>query len=1434
MNRSIATTLILLAGSATLSYAQTPAEQASAPATHESQDLTSASLQQDDALKTSTLENGLTYMIRPTNEPAGRVSVRLFVDTGSLDESHDTSGVAHFLEHLVFNGSRHYKRGELIPKMQKLGLGFGGDANAYTSLLHTVYKLDLPNLQDETVDFAFTIMRDFADGATLEDEAIDKERGIVISELKARDSEQYRALINILGQMTEGTRIAEFMPIGKEDVIRNISYQAVRDYYHSHYVPERMTLIITGDVSPAQAEAWVHKYFGSMEKRAPLPRPSLGQLSQTPTKEKLIENNEDANTNIFISVLNEWQSKTDTLEQRIQDYPLRLAFAMFERRMERIVRRADSPFQSAGMDKSSVFRGAEPFTLSAVASPENWEKAMKAAVVELRKAIQYGFSKQEMQEAMLTQLGHLEHAVKTWGSVSSGTMADTLIACLDEERMLTTPQEDTRVLKLAITKLAENPDACRIELEKAFRVNETKLMLSGTLPEGITETRLREVFNEAMQAPVEKPEDAQAQAFVYDKIGEAGTITSRTYLEDIGVTMLTLSNGVKVNLKPVDFTEGSIHVSVAIDGGHLQKGTTKEALSSMVGAVMSQGGLEAHSEDELESLFAGKQVGVGFNASQDRYTFSGPTNSKNLELQCKLLASYIMHPGYRNEGETLLRRRLDTIYNRMETTPEGAYSMQAPRLLFGEDARFVFPTRSQLEAVSTSDVKACLEQHLPAGAAEVTIVGDFNVDEVLPILTRSFGAMPNRKAEFNKIDDSARTVAFQPWGQRHFIEYDTDLDKTLVTQIRPAGNGKDYKRNRRLNVLTSIVREKLFDALRAVLGESYSPRVQLVLNSDFKDAAYIAATSAGVQGNREKVSAAMESVCNGIGQGNITDEDVDRALRPIMTAAEKRLRTADYWLINLAKLQSDPQQLEMIRNMKADLASITADEIRNLAKEIFGKDNANFYYTVPKKSSPKPTHDVSAIKGNEYVVIMTEATAALPEWKKVADTLVAKYPGAKLSLVPDFSQDNCQKALIDAGARYAAYVARPEEIGRTVINAFHRAARRIDEDPWGDCIWGVVTGYDASYAQRIAETKEPLIIKRLLGTTNVHYAPYEHSCCITDWHGSPILEQSGYQEPTSRTIAPDSEEGKAGMQSIFARQLSSEKPQLIVTASHATQHNLEMPFGRGLILAKDNRFHTLPEALFPHYKSALRQVMSGQNKLAISQLAEEKKLPAIAPDNEPRVWLAAGNCLFGDTNYTNQSMVVTALSAYTCNQAVGYTVPSWYGEGGWGTLSLFTSNTTGTSLAEAWFLNNQFLLHKTMQIDKALLDAEFNDERISYGLQISINQSGAALTAENARNAVGLVHDRDTVAFYGDPAWNASIDSTHAPAPYSIKWISPTECTITANQDTKGRCAIWFPNADIARGCSKSNIEGAVLTDDFLLIPTLEMKKGEQMSVLFQ
>ncbi len=1436
--------LALPALSGALACAQ---EAAQAPAASSAEAAAESPLQPDPQLHCGALENGLRYIIRPTKEPAGQASMRLYVETGALDELPETSGISHFIEHMVFNGSRHFRRGELIPTMQNLGLGFGGDANAYTGMEHTIYKLDLPNLRPETVEFALTILRDFADGATLADEDIEHERGIIISELKARDSEASRADIEMMHKLVGGTRVPEFQPIGSEEVIRNCPAETIRQYYREHYVPSRMVLIITGDVSPETAGQWVKQHFASMESRPTPQRPAVGTPEDMGAGCFIVPDASAANCRLMLAVVNPWKQRPDTLEQRVEDLPLELACAMLNRRLGRLARRADSPFLSASaIPREDACGAAEIFSLSLSTRPEQWQAGLAAAEAELRRAALHGFSATELNEVIAAIGARTRKSMETWERASAQTIAEGVLASVTSKSIFTAPAEEARVYAVGIRRVLANPVLCREALAAAWEADRVRLMMGGRIAEGATPEGLAGAYASARQQDVAPLEEKQLTPFAYDHIGEPGRVVAQQYHEDLGITTLTLSNGVRVNLKPMGAGMGRIYMSAAVDGGMMRLPRIP-ALAEVAQAIMSKGGLEAHSAEDISRMFAGHNVGCTFAMDDERFVFNANTTPRDLELQCKLLCASIMHPGFRPEGELLLRRSLPAFFRSIETTPEGAFSEQAPKSFMAENARFLVPTAEQFAAVDAAAVKAALSPFLEKGALELTLVGDFKVDDVLPLLERSFGAMPQREAEFSPLPEGARQLEFQPWGKSEFLRYDTALDKTLVAHVRPAGNGRDLRRNRRLAILRNIVGGRLFGSIRAELGESYSPTVQLDLRQGYENAATFTAMSHGVKGNREMVVAAMEHAFASVGRGEIMEEEFSQAMRPYLADAEQAWRRPAFWMGNMIRLQSDPQALELLRCFRADAASITLEEIRQLAMEIFGSGNAggNWYFTVPQDdeasaspAAPVAEQPAAAATGDTYAIACTMEAWQDPAWKAVVEALVAKHskagravrcvvlngsPGTKdIAFIADF--------LRTVGARHAAFVMKPGEIGRETVNCLHRATRQVDADPWGDCLWGIITGASAQDALRVATAEKPLVIKRLLSTTNVGAAPFEYSYCITDWTNAPVLTQSGYREPETREFS----QGE-GREHLFAEQLSTQRPQFIVTSSHATPFNLEMPFGKGLIFPAGGRFRLLTQEQMPQFSAPLGAAMQGHPQY-LGRLAEKLQCPAIEPDGETRVWLAAGNCLFGNAQHCDGSMVVTALSAYTCNQVVGYTVPSWYGKGGWGTLSLFMENTEGTSLAEAWFLNNQFILHETQQLSPELLKVEFNDEEIgtAFFRQMAPTLQQLSLSREKVQEAIGLVHDRDVVAFYGDPAWHASVDGSHSPRPWRVEWVGEKRFTITANADRKGRAAVWFPTAATGRGATGCNVPGAVLTDDFILFPELEMKKGETLTVTIQ
>lgn len=353
-------------------------------------------------------------------------------------------------------------------------------------------------------------------------------------------------------------------------------------------------------------------------------------------------------------------------------------------------------------------------------------------------------------------------------------------------------------------------------------------------------------------------------------------------------------------------------------------------------------------------------------------------------------------------------------------------------------------------------------------------------------------------------------------------------------------------------------------------------------------------------------------------------------------------------------------------------------------------------------------------------------------------------------------------------------VARPEEIDRVLVNDLHRLTRRLDDDPYGDCIWGIVTGYTPQDAMRIASETQPLVISRSMGTTNVDASRFTDSMSITDWQPFQYLEQHNSKGKVTPAFyvkglkeQDRGDETTLGVTPKLVEYWELYAPQLFVTASHATQFNLEMPFGKGIIVSGNNRFHVLDKKQFKEFTTFLRGAIFNGKEDDLLSFLERIKAPEIEIKPVPAVWVAAGNCLVGDTKKTKNSMAVTALSHYGFNQLVGYTVPSWYGKGGWGTLGLLFSNHDASSLAEAWYLNNQFILDETMTRFPKLMNVNFNAPDIN-GIKDDpdfakgMNSAGYGM----GKDQMGLIHEPGIPwAFYGDPAWDGAPGRSRAPLP---------------------------------------------------------------------
>ena len=995
-----------------------PAQESQSPSVSPASSMPDSLPLTDPKILRGTLPNGLKYIIRPNAQPQNRVSLRMFVNVGSLCETDAESGISHFIEHMVFGGSKNFPKRDLIQTLQRHGLMFGRDVNAYTSFEETVYMLDLPNIEDKTLGLTLSVMRDFADGALFEESSLDKERGIIHNELKTRDSADYRILKQSFNFLLDGTHIVSRLPIGTEEMILKTPRKTFVDYYSKHYAADQITFIMVGDIDPKKAQKLIEDTFSSMKPSGCQNEPKRGSL--IPKKErqaKVIVEKEIPTARLSLYNITPFTPEEDTVANRVKDLPLRLAASMLNRRFEILSKQADCPFLGVSTQTGDMLNVARLVGLDAQAEPSKWKPTLELMEQELRRATEFGFTPAEYKEATQKLLQQLDQAVETWETKHSDDIASDIASTIGEDKVFTAPEEDRRIWQEALKNI--RVEDCHAALKKQWDVNKAQILITGTvdIPEG--EKAVLEAFERSLAVPVLAPKMTEEQEFAYLDLGPAGKVAKKEVIEDLGLVQLTLSNGVRVNYKKTDFEKNTINLQVRVSGGSALQPKSKAGFTDYVGYILNAGGLEAHSNDELEQLLAGKQVGTHFNVSENAFTLSGLTNPKDLELELKLLCANIMHPGYREEAEIPFKRSIPLVYERMERDSEGVYQMKANELLLPQDSRFAHPTKEQILGYSLAEVKDWVDKPLKENALEINIVGDFEPKQLEAYLLSTFGALPKRATEASTPKPEDLKVSFAPMGAHHFLTYPTQLDKALTTVSWKTPDGKDKKRATRLQLLSSIANNRILEEIREKMGDAYSPRGSLTLSDTFTDYGLFSAKSPGTPENSERVALALVELGEKLTEAPISSDELQRVRLPLIASLKKAERTNGYWLQNaLSETQFKPEKIEQLRHYIKDMESITAEELQELAKTIFKKENATIIRVVPEKTpdntpekddskanvSPAPAsstkaQDLSAKahfitpEEGEFAVLISQKTAKKPEWKAVADSLTQAYKG---------------------------------------------------------------------------------------------------------------------------------------------------------------------------------------------------------------------------------------------------------------------------------------------------------------------------------------------------------------------------------------------------------------------------------------------------------
>ena len=905
-------------------------------------------LKPDPAARFGTLPNGLRYVVLPNHEPRGRISLRLLVLAGSLDEREDQRGLAHFLEHMAFNGSKHYPPDTLVEYLMRMGMRFGADTNANTGYNRTMYILELAHADDKTLGKGLEIFGDYAGGLLLPAEKIPRESEVVLSEKRYRDTVDYRTFVAQFDAMLGTTLLPKRLPIGLPEVITDATHEKFLDFWNTWYRPERMVVVIVGDFNdPAGVENLVKAAYADLKPRAPAQDdPPLGTLPRFDGVRPIFHAEPEAPAaQISITSITPYHREPDTAAHELKLLPRSLAISMLDRRFSILAKKDGAQFSSAGASVAEEFNFYRDASIYITCKPEQWQAALGVGEQELRRGLEHGFTDAELKEAAANYTNDLETAVKTESTRRSASLATGIAQSLVDGNVYTTPDADLALLKPALDKIT--PKDCLDALRAAFAANGRYVMVTGNVQvPGDANAAIADAYARSQAVAVAPPVAEKEIEWAYTNFGPPGTVLSRKHVDDLDLDLVTFSNGVRLNIKKTDFQANSIGLNARIAGGDVTEPPEERGLNALAGATFDAGGLGKHSADELQRVFAGKNVAIEFHAGTDALSFSGNTTPDDLLLEMQLLAAKITDPGYRPEAYREARKNFDELYTSFEHTAAGPLAMDVANLIASGDPRIGMPGREVMMQRTMDEAKAWLAPQLAHGPIEVALVGDLDVNAAIDAAAKTVGALPARDPEPDL--SALEKIAFPqpPFVKKYTIV--TVIPKTQLAIFWPTNDGLEIHRRRRLAVLADVLNDRLRVNIRQKIGGTYSPRASSNASETFPRYGYIEAAIDVDPATAAKISEIAVATADDLATQGMTQDELDRVRLPLLTALKDSLRSNDYWLGNvLSRAQEKPEMLDWARNRLDDVNSITVAELDALAKQYLGRERVSRVTIVP-------------------------------------------------------------------------------------------------------------------------------------------------------------------------------------------------------------------------------------------------------------------------------------------------------------------------------------------------------------------------------------------------------------------------------------------------------------------------------------------------------
>ncbi|CAN5715497.1 insulinase family protein [soil metagenome] len=901
----------------------------------------------DPAITAGTLPNGLKYFIRTTKRPEKRAELRLVVDVGSIVEEDDQLGLAHFVEHMAFNGTKHFPKQETVTFLESLGMRFGPSVNASTSFDETVYMLQVPTDKPDVLDRSFLILEDWAHGQTFDPAEIDKERGVIREEWRLRRGAGARMQDKQLPVMLKGSRYAERIPIGTMDVIDNFKHDRLIQFYKDWYRPDLMTVIAVGDFDPAVVEKMIRAHFETIPAaKNPKPRAAYPVPDHPGTLFAIATDKEASSANITV------YSKMDLRDPRTivayrREIVERLFSSMLGARFMELAQKPDAPFVGAGGGRGLFVRTKSLSTLSALVKGDAIDKTLDVLFTETERVSRFGFTAGELDRTKQNIMTALERAVKEKDNTPAGSIAGELVRHVtDREPVPGIVYEFAlyqrfmpEVTLAEINALAKEwaPDGNRV------------ITVSAPDKEGFAvpdEKQLAAVVASASGKDIAAYVDTVDAAPLLEPLPAPKAIVKTEARAAFGITEWHLANGVKVVLKPTDFREDEIIFRASSYGGSSLASDADYVTASSASAVVSAGGLGRFSQVELRKKLTGKSAVASAAIGEYEESLSGSSSKKDLETMFQLIHLRFTQPRPDLNAFSVMQGQMKSSIPLQRANPGFLFSEALTSALNGDHLRRRMASLEMVEAMNLDKSVAFYQDRFAdAGDFTFVFVGSIDLEAMKPLVERYLGSLPTSGRKESWKDTGIRFA-------RGVTERRVEKGVEPKSQAAIVFTGDfDYNQEQRIAIsaLREVLQTRLHETLREDLGGTYGVTAGVNYTRIPAQEYTVSVNFSCAPDRTEELVKAVFAQVELLKSAGPTDKQVNDAREKLLRDYETNQKQNSYWLTQLSGRYQSGEPVDSLFGLAEYYKKLTPALIQDAAKRYLNPANHVTVTLFPEK-----------------------------------------------------------------------------------------------------------------------------------------------------------------------------------------------------------------------------------------------------------------------------------------------------------------------------------------------------------------------------------------------------------------------------------------------------------------------------------------------------